>query len=343
MTVRRTILSSASQYARETNPYLGQLFAGLETWYRVRPYSAKAAIGQLPDLFHVHWPEQLFRSTNATKTLIKQVSSWVLITRIIRARVPIVWTLHNPTPHEASRNRREVALLAWLTRHVDARISLTGYETSDSGGGVENAWTILHGDYRQWLEQQGVDTTPTPAPTIPKALLFGNLRPYKGIEGLLRAAETLEPEQLTVHIVGEATERYRSELQRIPIGPAVTIQCERLDDASLAGVIQQASYVVLPYQRMVNSGALLLSLSLGVPVLAPTSPTNESIRAEVGDRWITLYQGNITAELLFTAAETYRQRPDGFPDLSRRTWTRTLQQHNELFDQLIRDRVAKYR
>ena len=63
----------------------------------------------------------------------------------------------------------------------------------------------------------------------------------------------------------------------------------------------EAQLVVLPYRQMLNSGALLLALSLARPVLAPWSGANAAIAEEVGEGWLTLYRGELDAATLAAA------------------------------------------
>ena len=120
---RPVILSSASAFARDQNPYLGELFAHLEGDFACRVYDAAAWRRPLPELFHVHWPEQLFRSTSPARTALKRLTSAVLVWRLRRARVPVVWTAHNPTPHEQG-SPLESWLIARLMRLVNLRKEL---------------------------------------------------------------------------------------------------------------------------------------------------------------------------------------------------------------------------
>ena len=101
-----------------------------------------------------------------------------------------------------------------------------------------------------------------------------------------------------------------------------------VDNDVLAHEIGQAQLVVLPYRQMLNSGALLLALSLARPVLAPRSGANAAIAEEVGEGWLTLYRGELDAATLAAALRRQAGRdPRARPDLSRRDWPALGAQH----------------
>ena len=72
---------------------------------------------------------------------------------------------------------------------------------------------------------------------------------------------------------------------------------------------------------MINSGALLLGLSLGKPVLAPKNSVTEEIQREVGAQWLHLYEGELTGnDLLKAISLSNKNSAEMRPDLSLREW-----------------------
>ena len=62
-------------------------------------------------------------------------------------------------------------------------------------------------------------------------------------------------------------------------------------------------------------------MSLSRPVLAPRTPANSALSAEVGPGWIIEYDGELTPETILIALETVRtRRRSAEPDLSERDW-----------------------
>ena len=190
------VLWSTGPLKADDNPYLHQLHAGLSEHAEVLPLTARTALRGTPDVFHVHWPHQLYRASGRVKTVIKIGMSLLLLRRLRARRVPVVLTVHNLASHERE-GMLERAVLTRLERLVSIRIYLNESPQNDPARGV----VILHPDYRDWLHELGA----LPATGDPErdVILFGMLRPYKGIETLMAAASDAGS-TLTVTSVGGA-------------------------------------------------------------------------------------------------------------------------------------------
>jgi beta-1,4-mannosyltransferase len=314
---RLKVLTSAGPLKDEDNPYLQQLFTGLSEQVDVEPLTWRATLFSRPDVFHVQWPYMLYRANGRAKTIIKRGLSAVLLARLRMRGVPVVVTVHNVASHEAERGVERL-LLRTLERMVTVRIYLNESEQNDPSRGV----VILHGDYRGWLRENGIDMSPREPER--DVILFGWLRRYKAIEYLITTARDAEA---TLTVSGRASdESYeRSLREMIADAPLTTLDNRHREDAELTAEILRHRLVCLPYPHMYNSGALLYALSVGRPVLAPRSPSNEAIAREVGEQWLMLYDGPLTAATLRDAL--IRTPPAGAPDLSRRDWPTGIAQH----------------
>ena len=94
----------------------------------------------------------------------------------------------------------------------------------------------------------------------PVVLLFGLLRPYKGLDVLLEAWEGVTGAQLWV--VGAP----RMPLPaRLP--PGVQLVPRFVSDAEGSAVLRRADVVVLPYRDIEQSGVLFAALGLGKPLV----------------------------------------------------------------------------
>jgi glycosyltransferase involved in cell wall biosynthesis len=98
----------------------------------------------------------------------------------------------------------------------------------------------------------------------PVVLFFGLLRPYKGLETLLRAWRGLQGAQLW--IVGRP--RMPLEPLRALATPSVRFVPRFVSDAQLPAFFRRADVVVLPYsrtERLDQSGVLATALAFGRP------------------------------------------------------------------------------
>ena len=95
--------------------------------------------------------------------------------------------------------------------------------------------------------------------------------------------------------------------------------------------------MVLPYRQMHNSGAALAALSLDRPVLVPANPINADLAAEVGPGWVHTFAGDLTSEALRAGLQALDTVPrSAAPDLSRREWADTGEQHRAAYAEAIR-------
>jgi glycosyltransferase involved in cell wall biosynthesis len=103
-------------------------------------------------------------------------------------------------------------------------------------------------------------------------LFFGMMRPYKGIERLLRVWSQLRADQhATLRLVGPCPDsKYEDQLRRlVESSRSVEMQCGFVDDSKVAAQFAAADLAVLPFERVQTSGSVILALSFGLPVIAP--------------------------------------------------------------------------
>ncbi|MCC4116438.1 GDP-mannose--glycolipid 4-beta-D-mannosyltransferase [Aromatoleum toluclasticum] len=315
------VLQSLRQQA-DDNPYVKQVVAAVARHADVSWFSWRAALFGRYDVFHVHWPEFLLRSPERSRPL-QYALFLALIARIAVSRRPVVRTLHNLEPHEGA-SRFERFLLELLDRRTRMWIRLNAV-TADR---APQTVTILHGHYRDWFAELEV-----PDPVPGRLLYFGLIRPYKGVEALIDSFLTLDPglaPEAELRIVGNVSAEAlrRHIVDACNVDPRIGALFGYVDDAILAKEIGQAELVVLPFRRMLNSGSLLLALSLNRPVLVPRNDANEALAEEVGPGWVLMYDGDLDGDVLLGALWQVRNAPRApMPDLSRRDWVDAGERH----------------
>lgn len=182
-------------------------------------------------------------------------------------RRPVVLTAHDLLPREPRPGQ------AWAQRRVyervDAVVTHSEYGRQLlTGIGVDpgKVHVIHHGAF----EHLGADASPAPLPPQlarvegPVVLFFGLLRPYKGLETLLRAWQGVEGAELWV--VGRPM--MPLEPLRALAPPGVRFVSRFVSDAELRAFFGRADAVVLPYsrtERLDQSGVLATALGFGKP------------------------------------------------------------------------------
>ena len=327
------VLQSFPEGRATTNPYLVQLDRGLREHLQVDGFSWWRALTAQYDVFHAHWPEILLQGRTPARALGRSLLFALLLTRLRLRHTAVVRTLHNLRSHE-ERSPTERRLLHAFDRHTTLWIRLNPF-TPLPAGALER--TIAHGDYREWYAGHACP------PSVPGRLLyFGLIRPYKGIDTLIESFTALTDAaelSATLRIVGQPhTPELARALGAAAVGdPRIEFSLGYANDETLAHEIGEAELVVLPYQEMHNSGAALLALSLGRPVLVPQNAVTEALANEVGSDWVLTYPGVLSPHALTDALTAARfSRPTARPDLSARTWETGVAGHLEAYQCAVR-------
>ncbi|WP_328532274.1 glycosyltransferase [Nocardioides sp. NBC_00368] len=325
------VMESVRELRATTNPYIVQLVEtlGRRDDTEVVLFGFARAIAGRYDVFHVHWPELLMTSTGTPlRRLARRLLTTAFVARLRLTRTPVVRTWHNlARPDGLSRwDHRLLDAFERRTRHV---IRLTDQTAPPLD---VPASTIVHAHYRDWFERIEPPAVTTPNPR--RALYFGLIKPYKGVEQLLEAVADSPEADLDVRLVGSPADPALADRVRAAVDtdPRVSADLSYADDATLAAEIAAAALVVLPYKAMHNSGALLLALSLDTPVLAPDNEVNRRLAEEVGEGWLHLFEGALTIEDLERALKAVAANPPGDrPDLSAREWPESAALHAAAF------------
>lgn len=269
---------------REVNPYNWLLYTALKANQGVEVIEARLLLKKprRVDILHLHWPESpLNRDVLGFLKGTAFLIYLVFLTKLWGGKV--VWTVHNTRPHEGRMPRVfQRALYKFLGWVVDGVIFLSNASRKRAFSEDHMRYVlhkpsaiIPHGHYRDVyppllaksearnrLGLQGAKAV---------VLFLGQIRPYKGVDQLLRVFRNLEGEDIRLVVAGRPSspgdaarlEELRQEDNRITL----ILRFLPADEVSL--FLSAADILVLPYTDITNSGSALLGLSFGVPVLAP--------------------------------------------------------------------------
>lgn len=163
-------------------------------------------------------------------------------------------------------------LLALVDAHVvhssyDLRAIPAAYSLGDAMVRV-----MPHGPYHH-LVHPAATTADTVAEAPFRLLYLGVVRPFKGVEDLVAAFNSLDRDQaiqFRLSVIGETWEGWTVPDQAIARSPHADL-IERVDryvtDAELTTYFERADAVVLPYHRSSSSGPLHIAMSAGLPVV----------------------------------------------------------------------------
>jgi glycosyltransferase involved in cell wall biosynthesis len=189
---------------------------------------------------------------------------------LLPPRRPRVMTAHYVLPPAPSRARRAAARAAFA--RMDAVVAHSEHGArrlrEEVGLEPERVRVIPHGalDYLTRLPSEAPLPAELEGAEGPVVLFFGLLRPYKGIDTLLRAFASLSGAELW--IVGNP---------RMAVGPLHGLAAQApgrvrfltrfVADAELPAIMRRADVLALPYRDVEQSGVLYSGLAFGKPMV----------------------------------------------------------------------------
>lgn len=214
-----------------------------------------------PDVLHWQEPSGFIKAAFAAVTVMAARRS---------ARTAV--TIHDPVPH-AGRDSRVAARLARLRRFTRARVDRLFLHGPACVDQYQRDYLCSDTpDPRVRLTEHGVllpPAEPRQSPPAFRALMFGRMEAYKGLDTLTAALESLSREGRNVRIdiagLGPELDRLEARLRHLP---GVTVTNMFVPAVSLIDLIGAASCVVLPYKEASQSGVLAAAFAGGRFVIA---------------------------------------------------------------------------
>ena len=264
------------QYPRfASNPHqalLAQALAaqGVETGFaETLTQLLRRVLARSADVVHIHWthpPSGLGRPAMLARLGVYCVT--LSVARLLR--VGIVWTVHNAKAHEGEHPHID-QMYAAATGALAHRVIVqgptgAGIAAADFNVARDKIATIKHPNYAPIFDP----CEPAAGDGPRRFLAWGQIRAYKGFAALAAAFAELGQEAELV-IAGSPKDGAEVDrLRAIAAGsPRVTVRSEYLEETELNREICRAHFVVLPYRDVLTSGALLMSLTVGRPVIVP--------------------------------------------------------------------------
>lgn len=254
-----------------------------------------------PKVLHLHWPEGVLvglghGARHAAKATVAAGLLRLSVIRLKRAGVRIVWTAHNRRPNNPNAPRAQVALYPWIARVADAVIvhsAYAGHVVRQELGRNGPIYLAHHGNYSGEYPPSTRDRSSLRAqygyrPGDRVLLAFGAVRAYKRLVELASDFREHADSETRLLIAGAASDPDCASRLRLAAlrDSRITYDERRIPDAEVSGLYDLADIAVLNYREVFSSGALLLSLSLGLAALVPAhGSAEELVDAPAAFRW----------------------------------------------------------
>jgi glycosyltransferase involved in cell wall biosynthesis len=175
---------------------------------------------------------------------------------------------HNVLPHE--RKAYDALLMRTLLRRVD-RVLVHSAEQAGLARSM-SATEIRVAALPPHLPASGVSGT-RPAKRYDRLLFFGIVRPYKGLDVLLRALAAGPPE-ISLTVAGEfwgGLDETRRLIRALGLTDRVELHPGYVPAAAIPELFDGVDAMVLPYRSATASQNVALAFEQGVPVIATTA------------------------------------------------------------------------
>lgn len=229
------------------------------------------------DAIHLHWISnhyQHWRGDPFSLVGLARFAFRMLLARSLGFR--IVWTMHNATPHDSRSPVSDAIARALMTRigevvvHCRHAKSLIYNGRSVNG----NVHVIPHGNYMKCYPNEVSKEEARRRLGLPadaKVLMsFGLIRGYKGHARLREAFAAAADDEAHLVIAGADYDRC-DEMAESAVERDGSIHVHRrfIPDDEVQCYFNACDFAIFPFERVLTSGAVILSLSFGRPVIVP--------------------------------------------------------------------------
>ena len=299
-------------------------------------------------ILHLHWIELQYAYGQITheqaernlKRLLGQFAS------MQRRGRRIVYTVHNLNHHEGQHADLNDLANQWIFAHADAihvHNRFSARQVRQQYGREQNVFTIPHGNYIGVYPDEISRKDARERLDIPQNhfvyLCLGQMRPYKGLDALIKAFLQNDEPDATLLLAGQINDADYATYLRQLAGehPNIRVIPRYIPGEDIQLYCNAANLCVLPYRDATTSGAALLAFSFGKPIIAPAIGPFPELLGE-HERGLLFHPGQRDlAEVLLEARNADLAAMGGAARsfAEARDWTSIGAQHARVYHQLL--------
>jgi beta-1,4-mannosyltransferase len=292
----------------EPNPYIRLWYGHLEKLGFETVHDGRLDLDWLRDarhrvgFLHFHWNMHWYYEYEDLVGWCPRKDPWngvaSFISLLVAARAygyRILWTIHELYPHETmsrERDRAATRALVSLSSLLLAHDRATAERTRREFGVVAEPIEIVeHGSYVGFYPRGAPRAAVRAGLEIESDafvfLALGRIRHYKRLDLLVKAFSGLTRKDVVLVVAGypQAADVAARIEQAARGDHRIRLLAEEIPEAQVAGLYAASDAAVLARDDGWTSGSLILAISEGVPVIAPSAPAYDALLDRGGAGW----------------------------------------------------------
>jgi len=230
------------------------------------------------DIIHFHWPAYIYSKKNFKDFYHSLIHFVRLLRKAKSLKYTIAWTVHNIFPHERNNLVLEYAARFCLARLAD--VLFVHFKEAKATVGkrffrFKDIHEIPHGNFFSVFQNNCTREEARTRLNIPVDsfvyLVFGPVRPYKGIEEALDAFERTATAKDVLLVVGNCSDEKTGKwlTDKAEADPRIVPHLRFVPKDEVEFFFNASDVVLLPYKKIFTSGNLFLAFTFGKPVICP--------------------------------------------------------------------------
>lgn len=235
------------------------------------------------NIVHLHWISHLYTGRTRFRFVLRTLLFCIILLWLRSKGIRLVLTLHNLIPHDAEHKPYHIFARRLIARCVHSIIvhSEPAKRKAMQHLHSQSKYIVIpHGHYRSFYRNNILRDEARSALKISLTskvvLYFGSLRPYKGLEDILNSFGSYCKEGWVLLIAGFGKDQYVNHLRKL-LPKNSALYARFVPDDKVQYYMQAADCLIFPYKESLTSGAAVLGLSFGLPIVATNNTAFEHL------------------------------------------------------------------